>query len=93
VDEPEYGRRNGSGDIFRDAIASGRAKTDAWSGTNFQLIVRTTGGTPILIHNAGFSVSCNQNGVFDVSYQIDPGQFDLVGGANWALSYNGIARC
>ena len=69
-------------------IASGRAKTDP-AGRTFSSSLRDK----LLQSTTPFSVSCSQNGEFDISYQIDPGRFDLVGGANWALSYNGIARC
>ena len=93
MDEPEYGHCDGGGDISATIIASGRAKTVPGSVANFQLVVRATGGTPILIYTNPFSVTCDENGLFDVSHQFDPGQFDQVSGATWSLSYNGISRC
>jgi hypothetical protein len=75
-------------------IASGRARTlPGQSGANFQLIVRAPGGTPIGVFNDPFSVNCNENDLFLISHQIDPGLYDLVTGVSWNLSYSGIARC
>jgi hypothetical protein len=38
-------------------------------------------------------VNCNENDLFLISHQIDPGLYDLVTGVSWNLSYSGIARC
>jgi hypothetical protein len=90
---PNTGIATATASYSATIIASGRAKTIPGSVANFQLVVRATGGTPILIYTNPFSVRCDENGLFDISHQIDPGQFDLVSGATWSLSYSGISRC
>ena len=74
-------------------IASGQAKTGVGSTASMQLVVRGAGGTPLLIYNYPFSVTCSQNGLFIVSQRMLPGQFDLVGGVTWTIAYTGIYSC
>ena len=94
VDRSEYRRRVGGRDLCRDTHSLGQGAHPRWPvRANFQLILRGPGGTPVGVYNDGFWVDCNENDLFLISHQFNPGLYDLVTGVSWNLSYSGIGRC
>jgi hypothetical protein len=74
-------------------VGAGRAHTQ-FNSTNFmEVTVRAAGGTPLQVIGKNFSVACNENSLFIISAEIDPGQFDLIGGATWSNTFNFIQPC
>lgn len=92
--DPNTGVESAVATYAATRIASGRAHTVVGqSAANFQLILREPGGTPVGVYNDGFWVNCNENDLFLISHQFNPGLYDLVTGVSWNLSYSGIGRC
>jgi hypothetical protein len=74
-------------------VGAGRAHTQ-FNSTNFmEVTVRAARGTPLQVIGKNFSVACNENSLFIISAEIDPGQFDLIGGATWSNTFNFIQPC
>ena len=75
-------------------IASGRAQTvPGQTVTNFQTILNGPGGGPVGVYNDAFWVNCNENDLFLISREFDPGLYDLVVGCSLNTSGSNIARC
>ncbi len=90
---PNTGEVSASVTYSATKIASGKAQNYYTSFHNMAIAVRNSGGSPIFNFGDDIWVHCNDNTLFTISRPIDPGLYDLIGGATWEIHYSGILRC
>jgi len=96
---PNTGTTYATAEYSAQLIASGRAHSyqvgsiSLASKNSMEITHRMVGGAPFFTVDKLFDVRCNENSLFTSSVDIDPGQYDLIGGATWTLHFDHILRC